>query len=208
MLDKLSWRYAVKKMDPSQSVPEEKVEKILEAIRFAPTSSGVQPFEVFVVANPGIRAQIREAAFGQAQVTDGSHLLVFAAWDNYTAARIDAVLEANLEARGASETLTAYYDRLKGMYLPRSEAVNHDHAARQAYIAFGFALAAAAELEVDSTPMEGFDPSKVDEILGLRAKGLRSVTLLPLGVRAAEGDWLQGMSKVRKPAEELFTVLA
>ncbi len=208
MLDKLNWRYAVKKMDPEQSVPEEKVEKILEAIRFAPTSSGVQPFEVFVITNPALREQIREAAYGQPQVTDGSHLLVFAAWDNYTAERIDAVLAANEAARGPSETLAAYYERLKGMYLPRTEEVNHDHAARQAYIAFGFALAAAAELEVDSTPMEGFDPAKVDEILGLRDKGLRSVTLLPLGVRAAEGDWLQGMAKVRKPSEELFTVIA
>ncbi len=208
MLDKLNWRYAVKKMDPTRSVPEEKVEKILEAIRFAPTSSGVQPFEVFVVTNPALREKIREASFGQPQITEGSHLLVFAAWDNYTAERIDAVLEQTQKARGASETLAAYYERLKGMYLPRTEEVNHDHAARQAYIAFGFALAAAAELEVDSTPMEGFDPAKVDEILGLREKGLRSVTLLPLGVRAEEGDWLQGMAKVRKPADELFTVIA
>ncbi|WP_108258804.1 nitroreductase family protein [Mangrovicoccus ximenensis] len=208
MLDKLSWRYAVKKMDPSQCVPEEKVEKILEAIRYAPTSSGVQPFEVFVITNPELRDAIRAASYGQPQITEGSHLLVFAAWDNYTAERIDAVLAQNVAERGESETLAAYYERLKGMYLPRTEETNHDHAARQAYIAFGFALAAAAELEVDSTPMEGFEPEKVDAILGLREKGLRSVTLLPLGVRAAEGDWLQGMAKVRKPADELFTVLA
>ena len=207
MLDKLDWRYAVKKMDPTRSVPEDKVAQILDAIRLAPTSSGVQPFEVFVITNPELRARIREAAYDQSQVTDGSHLLVFAAWDTYTAARIDEVLARTEAERGPSDAMVAYYERLKGMYLPRSAAVNHDHAARQAYIAFGFALAAAAELEVDSTPMEGFDADRVDEILGLPAKGLHAVTLLPLGVRASEGDWLLPMKKVRKPAEAMFTVI-
>ena len=106
------------------------------------------------------------------------------------------------------ETLNAYYDGLKAMYLPREAEVNYAHAARQAYIAFGVALTAAAFEEVDATPMEGFDPAKVDEILGLAARGLRSVTLMPLGYRAAEGDWLRGAKKVRKPISELVTTVA
>lgn len=207
--EKLNWRYATKKMDPTRKVSEEKLTRILEAIRLAPTSSGLQPFEVFVVTNPDLRAQIRAAAWDQAQITDGSHLLVFAAWDNYTAERIDAVV-ADIAAKrgGASEALLGYYSNLKSMYLPRSADENFEHAARQAYIAFGVGVTAAAFEEVDATPMEGFDPAKVDEILGLREKGLRSVTLLPLGYRAPEGDWLSGQPKVRRDLEELVTELA
>jgi len=206
-LDSLNWRYATKKMDPTQSVPEDKVDQIVEAVRMAPTSSGLQPFELFVIRDPALRAQLREAAFGQAQVTDGSHLLVFAAWDDYTDARIDAVYQQNVALRGHTETLQGYFDGLKANYVPRGAEVNYAHAARQAYIALGFALAAAAELRVDSTPMEGFSPDQVDEILGLRAKGLRSVVLLPLGVRDTDGDWLAPMAKVRRPRSELVTEL-
>ena len=101
--------------------------------------------------------------------------------------------------------LSAYYENLKNNYLPRDAEVNYAHAARQAYIALGVALVAAAEQEVDSTPMEGFDPAKVDEILGLKERGLRSVILLPLGYRDAESDWLAPMKKVRKSAETLVT---
>lgn len=208
--DRLNWRYATKKMDPARKVPEEKVARILDAIRLAPTSSGLQPFEVLVVTNPDLRAQIRAAAWDQAQITDGSHLLVFAAWDNYTEARIDAVVADIVAQRGAAAeaAVKGYYDQLKSSYLPRSAEENFQHAARQAYIAFGLGVTAAAFEEVDATPMEGFDPAKVDEILGLRARGLRSVTLLPLGYRAAEGDWLQGQAKVRRDLDRLVTRVA
>ena len=207
--EKLNWRYATKKMDPSKPVAQDKVDRILEAIQLAPTSSGLQPFEVIVVTNPDVKAKLRAVAFGQAQVTDASHVLVFAAWDNYTAERIDAVVDQLVEERGLPRSaLSEYYDNLKSMLLPRSAEVNFEHAARQAYIAFGMGLTAAAFEEVDSTPMEGFDPAAVDELLGLQARGLRSVTLLPLGYRAAEGDWLQGMKKVRKPLAELVSEVA
>ena len=203
--DLLNWRYATKKMDPSKAVPQEKVDAIVEAIRMSPTSSGTQPFELFVVTNPDIRNQVAEAAGGQAQITDGSHLLVFAAWDNYTANRIDEVVDLNVEARGDLPMLHAYYDNLKSNYLPRDADMNYAHAARQAYIALGIALVAAAEQEVDSTPMEGFSPEAVDEILGLKEKGLRSVVLMPLGYRDEAGDWLLSMSKVRKSRDTIVT---
>ncbi|MDE9449686.1 NAD(P)H-dependent oxidoreductase [Aliiroseovarius sp. Z3] len=205
MLDKLNWRYATKKMDPAKKVPEDKLNKILDAIRLAPTSSGTQPFEVLVITNDDIRQKIRPVAWDQAQITEGSHLLVFAAWDNYTEDRIDAVTAQMAQERGGENPmLSQYYDKLKATYLPREAQVNFEHAARQAYIALGFALAAAAELEVDSTPMEGFDPDKVDGILGLREQGLRSVVLLPLGYRDESGDWLLPMKKVRKPDERFL----
>ena len=207
--EKLNWRYATKAMDPAKIVPRAKLDAILQAINLAPTSSGLQPFEVFVVTNAEIRAKIRDAAWNQAQITDSSYLLVFAAWDNYTAERIDAVVNQTHAERGTPmEMLNAYYDNLKASYLPRAAEVNYDHAARQAYIALGVGLVAAAFEEVDATPMEGFNPDAVDEILGLRAKGLRSVSLMPLGYRAAEGDWLNGAKKVRKPMSELVTEIA
>ena len=203
--DLLNWRYATKKMDAAKAVPQEKVDAITEAVRMAPTSSGTQPFELLVVRNADIRRKIAEAAGGQAQITDGSHVLVFAAWDNYTAERIDEVVGLNVEARGDLPMLHAYYDNLKSNYLPRDAETNYAHAARQAYIALGIALVAAAEQEVDSTPMEGFDPAAVDAILGLRERGLRSVVLVPLGYRDPTGDWLLPMGKVRKSRDTIVT---
>lgn len=194
-------------MNPSSPVPPEKVEAIIEAVRMAPTSSGLQPFELLVITNPELRAKISVAAGGQAQITDGSHLLVFAAWDNYTAERIDEVVQLNIDARGDLPMLHAYYDNLKNNYLSRDPQVNYAHAARQAYIAVGFALVAAAEQEVDSTPIEGFDPDAVDAILGLRERGLRSVVLMPLGYRDSDGDWLLPMAKVRKSRDVMVTQL-
>lgn len=203
----MNWRYATKKMDPSKEVPTEKVDAIVEAVRMAPTSSGTQPFELFVITNAEVRGQIQEAASGQAQITEGSHLLVFAAWDNYTEDRIDEVLQLNKDARGDSPMIDGYYGNLKAAYVPRDAETNYAHAARQAYIALGFAMLAAAEQEVDSTPMEGFDPAKVDEILGLGELGLRSVVLLPLGYRDPSGDWLLPMGKVRKSLDTLVTTI-
>jgi nitroreductase len=205
LTDLLNWRYATKKMDPTKPVPQEKVDAIVEAVRMTPTSSGTQPFELLVVTNPDVRSEIRKVAMDQSPITDGSHLLVFAAWDNYTEERIDAVTQQMTEARGEIPMLNAYYDNLKAMYLPRDAEVNYAHAARQAYIALGFALIAAAEQEVDSTPMEGFDPAEVDKILGLKERGLRSVVLLPLGYRDPTGDWLLPMKKVRKSQESIVT---
>jgi nitroreductase len=206
--ERLNWRYATKKMDPSKKVPQDKIDRILEAVRLAPTSSGLQPFEVIVVKNPEIREKLRKVSFDQAQITDSTAVLVFAAWDNYTADRIDGVLAMTEQQRGMkSDTLTGYYDRLKGMYVPRDERTNFEHAARQAYIGLGLATTAAAFEEVDATPMEGFEPEKVDEILGLRARGLKSVAILPLGYRAEEGDWLNGAKKVRRPMDEFVTVV-
>jgi len=203
--DLLNWRYATKKMDPSKAVPQEKVDAIIEAVRMSPTSSGTQPFELFVVTNPNIRGEISEAAGGQAQIIDGSHLLVFAAWDNYTTERIDEVVDLNVEARGDLPMLRAYYDNLKSNYVPRDADVNYAHAARQAYIALGIALIAAAEQEVDSTPMEGFSSEAVDTILGLKERGLRSVVLMPLGYRDESGDWLLPMGKIRKSRDTIVT---
>ncbi|SEQ06698.1 Nitroreductase [Loktanella sp. DSM 29012] len=204
--DLLNWRYATKKMDPTKTVPEEKVTAILDALRLAPTSSGTQPFEVMVVTNKDIRAKLSEAAFGQQQLVDGSHVLVFAAWDDYTDERIDMVRDETGNARGGvTDQVRDYYENLKGMLVGRDADMNFQHAAKQAYIALGVAMLAAAEQEVDATPMEGFDPAKFDEILGLREKGLKTCVILPLGYRDAENDWLVDAPKVRRDRDILFT---
>ena len=203
--EQLNWRYATKKMDPTRTVAQEKIEAIIEAIRMSPTSSGTQPFELIVVTNKNIREEICKAASNQTPIIDGSHLLVFAAWDNYTEARIDEVADLNVKLRGDLPLIGQYYGNLKSNYIPRDAEINYAHAARQAYIALGIAMVAAAGQEVDCTPMEGFSPAAVDEILGLKERGLRSVVLLPLGYRDEEGDWLLNMAKVRKSRETMIT---
>jgi nitroreductase len=206
LLQNLQWRYATKKMNPTKSVSTEKVDFILEAIRLSASSSGLQPYDVFVVTNPEIRAQIVPHAWDQKQITDGSHLLVFAAWDNYTAERINTMFDLVNEKRGfKNEGWENYRQMLLNTYPSRDPETNFQHAARQAYIGLGSALIAAAEMRVDCTPMEGFSPDKVDEILGLKERGLKSVVLLPLGYRADEGDWLVNLEKVRRPTDSFIT---
>lgn len=206
LIQKLQWRYATKKMDPSKAVPQEKVDRILEAIRLTATSSGLQQYEVLVVTNKELREKIKPVAWNQGQITDGSHLLVFAAWDNYTEERINMMFDLVNDERGfRNEGWENYRNMLLNTYPKRDAETNYQHAARQAYIGLGTALIAAAEEQVDSTPMEGFDPDAVDQILGLREKGLRSVVILPLGYREAENDWLVNLKKVRRSKENFIT---
>lgn len=201
-IEGLNWRYATKKMN-GEPVDQAKVDQIIKAAHLAPTSSGLQPFKIIVVTNPELKAQIKDIAFGQSQITDCSHLLIFAAWDNYTEARIRAVFSHTNAERGVPDSSTAdYVDRLIGMYTVKTEEENFNHAAKQSYIGFGIALTEAALLKVDATPMEGFNAAELDALLGLREKGLRSTTLLPLGYRDTAGDWLVNLKKVRTPLDE------
>jgi nitroreductase len=206
LIDKLQWRYATKKMDPSKAVPQEKVDRILDAIRLTASSSGLQPYELLVITNKELREQIKPVANNQAQVTDCSHLLVFAAWDTYTEERINAAFDLTNQIRNVTlKDREVYRQKLLAGYPPRGPEVNFVHCAKQAYIGLGTALIAAAEEEVDATPMEGFDPAAVDQILNLKAKHLRSVLLLPLGYRLASEDWLVNLKKVRRSQESFIT---
>ena len=207
LLDKLNWRFATKAMN-GQKVSQKKLDKILEAARLAPTSSGLQPFEIIVISNQEIKEQIKPHAWNQPQITDCSHLLVFAAWDNYTEERINKMFDLTNDVRGfKNEGWENYRQQILAMYPPRPAEENFTHAAKQAYISFGSAIIAAAFEEVDSTPMEGFSPEAVDEILNLKEKGLRSVLLLPIGYRDTENDWLVNLTKVRKSKEDFITEL-
>ena len=207
LLDKLNWRYAAKAMN-GEIVAEDKIQRILEAARLAPTSSGLQPFEIIVVKNQALKEKIKPVAWNQSVITACSHLLVFAAWDTYTAERINHMFDLTNDIRGfKNEGWENYRKMLLGSYPQKDAEENFNHAAKQAYIAFSQAIAAAAFEGVDATPLEGFDPTAVDEILGLREKGLRSAVLLPLGYRKEDEDWLVNLVKVRKPMEELVTVI-
>jgi nitroreductase len=207
LIDKLKWRYAAKAMN-GKAVAEDKIERILEAARLAPTSSGLQPFEIFVIKNQEIKEKIKPVAWNQSVITDCSHLLVFAAWDTYTADRINYMFDLTNEIRGfENQGWEDYRQLLLNSYPQKDAEVNFNHAAKQAYIAFSQAIIAAAFEGVDATPLEGFDVDAVDEILGLREKGLRSAVLLPLGYRKEDKDWLVNLVKVRKPMEELVTVI-
>jgi len=204
LLEALNWRYAVKKMN-GQPVEQEKVDQIIEAAHLAPTSSGLQPFKVIVVTNQELKEKIAPIAFNQSQIIDSSHLLIFAAFENYTEEGIDATFSYMNAQRGLPDSATdAYKTQLKGMILSRTADENFDHAARQAYIGFGAAIAQAALLKVDATPMEGFNGPALDELLGLDKQGLKSVTLLPLGHRDEANDWLVNLKKVRKPLNEFL----
>lgn len=206
LIEKMQWRYATKKYDPTKIVSSEKVDLILEAIRLTASSCGLQPYEVFVITNKDIRHKIREAAHNQSQITDCSHLLVFAAWDTYTAERINDFFDLTETIRNLkSEPATAFRQMILDTYPARDPEVNYTHAAKQAYIGLGTALIAATDQQVDGTSMEGFNPPLVDKILDLHAKGLRSVLLFCLGYRKADEDWLVNLPKVRRPKEQFIT---
>ena len=207
LIDKLNWRYAAKAMN-GKKVPQDKIDNIIEAARLAPTSSGLQPFEIIVVKNQALKEAIRPVAWNQSVITDCSHLLVFAAWDTYTAERINKMFDLTNEIRNTkNEGWENYRQMLLSSYPQKDAEENFNHAARQAYIAFSAAIIAAAYEGVDTTPIEGFDPAAVDKILGLREKGLRSCVLLPVGYRNTDKDWLVNLTKVRKSKEDLVTVI-
>lgn len=205
LIDTLQWRYATKKMDPTKSVPPEKVDKILEAIRLTASSSGLQPYEILVITNKDIREKIKPIANNQSQITDCSHLLVFAAWDDYTVDRINAAFDLTNKIRDVVlADREVYRNKLLDGYPPRGAEINFIHTAKQAYIGLGTALIAAAEEGVDCTPMEGFNPAALDKILNLKEQSLRSVLLLPLGYRKADEDWLINLKKVRRTKESFI----
>lgn len=203
LIENLNWRYATKKYDPTKKVSKENLDKIIEAARLAPTSSGLQPFKLLVVTNQEVKEKLAPSSLNPEVMVDCSHVLVFAGWDRYTEERIDTIYDITTDERGLPRgRFGSYTDKIKGIYLNQTAEENFEHIARQTYIALGLSMAQAAELQVDSTPAEGFDNALVDELLDLKSLGLKSVTLLYLGYRATEGDWLASMKKVRNTTED------
>lgn len=203
LIEDLQWRHATKAYDPTKKVSKENIEKIVEAARLAPTSSGLQPFRIIVVESQEVRERLVAGALNPECMRDCSHLLVFAAWDKYTEERIDTIYNRTTEERELPEgRFNSYTDMIKKLYASQTEEQHFVHTAKQSYIGLGLALAQAAELRVDTTPAEGFNNQIVDEVLDLASLGLKSVSLMYVGYRDAEKDWLAPMKKVRNPMEE------
>ncbi|MEM9525982.1 MAG: NAD(P)H-dependent oxidoreductase [Bacteroidota bacterium] len=204
ILDALKWRYATKKFDSSRRVSEEDITTLKQAVNLTATSYGLQPFRVVLVSDEATKEKLREAAFGQPQLTTASHVFVFASKLEVSPEYVDAFIHRLAEGRGlALEAIQGYGDYIKGSLTTKDADFIKDWTRRQAYIALGSLLATAGELRVDSCPMEGFDPAKVDEILGLTEQGLTASVIAPVGYRSAE-DQTQHAAKVRLPLAELF----
>jgi nitroreductase / dihydropteridine reductase len=203
LINDLNWRYATKAMN-GEVVSEEKLNAILDATNLASSSYGLQPYSILVVSNEAIKMQLQAAAYGQAQVGSSSHVLVFCVPAKLTADDAKIFIENVAATRGIPlEALAGYQGMIAGTINGLNEAQQQTWAAKQAYIALGTALIAAAEQKVDACPMEGFDTAKFDEILGLEAKGLKSVVIMPIGFRSAE-DATANYKKVRKAKAEMF----
>lgn len=207
LIEALNWRYATKRMS-GKKIEQAKLDNILEATRLSPSSVGLQPYNVIIVESAELKEKISPVAYNQPQIKEASHLLIFAAWDEITEARFDDFIRETAEQRGVPVESLESMNKYRAFIQSRSVEQNHQWAARQAYIAFGTAIAAAALEHVDATPMEGFDNAALDELLGLKEKGLRSVTILTLGYRDESQDWLVKQKKVRRAKEKLFLELA
>ncbi|WP_126654237.1 NAD(P)H-dependent oxidoreductase [Chryseobacterium aureum] len=205
LIENLNWRHAVKAYDPTKKVSQEDLNTILESARLAPTSSGLQPFRIIVVENQELKEKMVAGALNPEVMRDSSHVLVFAAWDSYSNEKIDKVYDYHTDVRDLPRgRFGSYTDKIKEIYGAQTPEEHFAHTARQTYIALGIALAQAAELKIDSTPAEGFNNAVVDEVLGLKELGLKSVTLLYLGYRDEANDWLSSMKKVRIPMDEFI----
>lgn len=206
-IENQNWRYATKKFDAAKKISDSDLSFLMEAIRLSSSSYGLQLYKIIVVENPAIRAQLLPHAWGQKQITDASHLIVFANQTNIGNAEIDAYVDNISLTRGIPVTaLSGYADFMKGAINPLSEDDKNIWTSKQTYLALGNLLNAAAELKIDATPMEGFNPEKFNEILGLNQLNLNASVIAAIGYRSAD-DATQYDKKVRKSNESLFLTI-
>ncbi len=204
IIDNLNWRYATKKFDTGRSVASADLQVLKEAVNLAATSFGLQPFRVALVSDQALQDKLRAAAYDQSQVSDASHVFVFAAKTDMTPEYVDDFIKLTATTRDIPlDSVSGYGEYIKGSIAGRDQDFIKAWNKRQAYIALGTLLAAAAELRVDACPMEGFEADKFDEILGLKEKGLTASVIAPVGYRA-EDDHAQNYAKVRLPLAELY----
>jgi nitroreductase len=198
LIKSLEWRYATKKMN-GEKIPQDKLERILEATRLAPSSYGLTPYQVIVVEDQELKEKLVGACYGQTQLKDSSAVLVFATLNTINEKSVEEYMNTIAEQRGITvDMLDDFKGMLNGSLSTMTDEQKTTWAKKQTYIGLGFSLVASAVEEVDSTPMEGFVPSLVDEVLGLNELGLSSSVVLTLGYRDTEGDSLSTMKKVRR----------
>ncbi|MCT4326185.1 nitroreductase family protein [Elizabethkingia anophelis] len=204
LIKNLKWRYAVKKYS-EESVNEEKINQIIEAINLTASSCGIQPYRLFIVTNPEIRQKLGKGSFNE-QIQTSSHLLVFAGFNEITNDYITYYVKMMEQQRSLEKgALNVLKNTLIDYFSTQTPEQNKIWSSKQAYIGLGTALIAAAELKVDATPMEGYDPKLFDEVLGLSEKGLHASVIISLGYRDAENDFLVSMPKARLPISEFAT---
>jgi nitroreductase len=204
ILDALSFRYAIKKYNPEKKVSSEDLHVLMESIRLAPSSFGLQPYTVIHVTNPELRKKLRAAAWDQAQVTDSSDFFVFAVSTNLSHTSVDEFMQLVSKIQNVPvDSLGGYAAMINGSIDAKDTTGRIAWAARQAYLGLGFLLESAAIMKIDASPMEGFDPALFDEILGLKDKNLTSVVMASVGYRDENDDYVK-RPKVRKAMESMF----
>ena len=203
LLEDLRWRYATKRFAEDRTVSEDDLRKLEEAVNLTATSFGLQPFRLLVVSDPALKEQLRTASYNQPQLTECSHVFVFCAMTEMPPEQIDRYVDRIAEVRDVPrEQLNDYANYMKGSVAGKSVESIKAWNQRQAYLGLGTLLAAAAQLRIDSCPMEGFDAGEYDRILGLTDKGLTATVIAPVGYRS-EDDATQHYAKVRVPLEEM-----
>ena len=205
LINQLNWRYATKKFDSTRKINAQDWATLEQALLLTPSSGGLQPWKFIVVTDPAVRAKLTPASYGQPQINDASHLVVFTAKTGFSAADVDAHIQHVAEIQGAPvETLAPLRGMLiGGIVQSQDENARNAWARNQAYIALGNLLTSAALLGIDACPMEGFDRAQYDEILGLKAKGYSSAVIATLGYRSP-ADKYASAPKVRFPKEQVF----
>lgn len=207
IIEDLNWRYATKRYI-NQEVPQPQIDTLLESIRLTATSLGLQPFEIYDIRSTDIREKMREAAYNQPQLTEASHVFVFAVWTQVTEEMVDQYLQFIADTRNREiSQLAGFKKSIMGFLGDKSTEEIIKWSSNQAYIALGKAMVAAAQMRIDSTPMEGFNRDAVDELLGLRDKNLHAAVMLTVGYRDTENDPLAGAQKVRKAIHQIHRVI-
>lgn len=207
ILKAMQWRYATKKFDATQRLSQHAVSELLQIVNLAPSSFGLQPYRIFNVTDAAVREQIAATTMNPAQVNSASHLLVFAASNTVGKETISAFVERAAAIRDVPrESLASREALITGAVEKLDPSARLAWAQRQLYLAIGVLVAAAAESAIDACPMEGFDASAVDRILGLEAQGLKATVFVLLGHRAAD-DPFALPAKVRKSLGELVAMV-
>jgi nitroreductase / dihydropteridine reductase len=207
IIEGLKWRYATKRFDINKKLTEEQLDYLKEAVNFIPSSYGLQPYKVLIIENPEIRKKLSEAAYGQPAITEASQLFLFVNFTEYGPDKVDSFMKLTAQTNNYPiEKTNDYRDMINGAISNLNKEQLSNWTAKQAYIGLGALISAAAEQQIDICPMEGFDKSKFDEILGLKEKGLTSSCIGAVGYRSSE-DKNQFLKKVRKPINELFEVI-
>lgn len=206
-IENQNWRYATKKFDSSKRISQSDLETLKEAIRLSASSYGLQPYKVLIIENKEIREQLKPFSWNQSQITDASHLFVFANYVDVESIHIDDYIKNIATTRNLNvEDLKPFSDLMKTNLINLPQELKNTWTSKQTYLAMGNLLNAAAELKIDATPMEGFDPAKYNEILGLEKLGLNASLVVPVGYRHEE-DYAQHLIKVRKSKEDLFQTI-